>query len=120
MTRRLSFSKVENELLPKFRKMTNEAESTEDVKKFFVYCMQELFAQAFGGQLKLRFDEIELLPDEKQPFAFNERIRSREDFIELWQASDLPQIVTRFAELAVGHYKHLGKNPRKTEAKIRM
>jgi hypothetical protein len=50
----------------------------------------------------------------------NERIRSREDFIELWQASDLPQIVSRFAELAVGRYKHLGKNPRKTEAKIRM
>jgi hypothetical protein len=64
-----SFSRVENELLPKFRKMTNEAESTEDVKKFFVYCMQELFAQTFGGQLELRFDDIELLLDERQPFA---------------------------------------------------
>jgi len=120
MTRMESFSKVENELLPKFRKMTNEAESTEDVKKFFVYSMQELFAQAFAGQLNLRFEDIALSPDGEQPFVIDEQVRTRKDFIAMWQASDLSQIVTRFAELAVGHYKHLDKNPRKTEAKIRM
>ena len=120
MTKMQSFSKAENELLPKFRKMTNEAESTEDVKKFYVYCMQELFTHAFAGELELRFEDIGLLPEEEPPFFIDDRIRSREDFAEVWQASDLSQIVTRFAELAVGHYRHLVKNPQKTEAKIRM
>jgi len=120
MTKMRSFSKAENELLPKFRKMTNEAESTEDVKKFFTYSMQELFSHAFAGQLELRFEEIGLLPEKEPCFFISERVRSREDFAEVWQASDLSQIITRFAELAAGHYKHLEKNPKKTEAKIRM
>lgn len=120
MTRMQSFSKAENDLLPKFRKLTNEAESTEDVKKFFVYCMQELFTQAFAGRLELRFGDIELVPEGGRFFSIDKEILSREDFTETWQSSDLPQIVARFAELAIGRYKHLEKNPKKTEAKIRM
>ena len=115
-----SFSKIENGLQPKFRKMTNEAESTEDVKKFFVFCMQELFNLASIGQLELQFEDIELLPEGNPPFVFSKQVRSRQDFTRLWNDSDLSQIVLRFAELASNHYKHLTKNPKKTEAKIRM
>jgi hypothetical protein len=120
MTRMQSFSKKENELLPKFRKMINESESTEDVKKFFVYSMQDLFTQVFAGAIELRYEDISLLPEEVPSFAISARIRSREDFTEVWKASDLSQIVARFAGLAAGHYKRIAKNPPKTEAKIRM
>ena len=118
MTRQQSFTKAENELLPKFRKMTNEAESTVDVQKFFIYCMQELFSNASDGQLKLQFEDVELLPEREPPFMLSEKLRSREEFIEAWNASDLPQIVGRFADLALNRYKHLAKNPGKTEAKM--
>ena len=37
MARQLSFSKYEQELRPELRQNLNIAESTEDVKKFFVY-----------------------------------------------------------------------------------
>ena len=37
MTKQISFTKIENDLLPKFRKAIGAAESTEDVKKFFIY-----------------------------------------------------------------------------------
>ena len=120
MTQQQSFSKVENELQHKFRKMVNEAESTEDVKKFFIYCMQELFRRACVGQLELQFDDIGLRPEENPPFMISEHVRSREDFAQLWDTSDLPHIVSRFAELALNHYKHLAKNPEKTEMKMRM
>jgi len=119
MTRMQSFSKAENELLPKFRKMTNEAESTEDVKKFFVYCMQELFTHVSDGRLEPRFEDVGLLPEGEKLFFISESLRSREAFAEVWQESDLPQIVSRFAHLAVARYKHLETNPRKSEAKIR-
>jgi len=118
MTRQLSFTKMENELLPKFRKMTNEAESTVEVQKFFIYCMQELFSNAFDGQLELQFEDVELLPEREPPFVLSEKLKSREEFIEAWSASDLPQIVGRFADLALNRYKHLAKNPGKTEAKM--
>jgi hypothetical protein len=120
MTRQQSFTRAENDLLPKFRKMTNEAESTEEVKTFFAYCIQELFSHAFAGRLELRFEDVELLPDGEPPFMISKQVRSREDFVQVWDASDLPQIVSRFAEFALNHYKHLAKNREKTEAKIRM
>ena len=120
MTRMDSFTRVENELLPKFRNMINQSESTEDVKKFFVYCMQDLFAQVFEERLVVRFEEIALSPDKTPPFTLAASLQEHDEFVRLWQASDLSQIVTRFAELALGRYRHLEKNPRKTEAKIRM
>jgi len=119
MTQQRSFTKTENELLPKFRKMTNEAESTEDVKKFFAYCMQELIGQASDGRLALQFAEIELIPGAEPPYRFSEAVRAGEDFAQVWQTSDLGHIVQRFAELAVRRHRHLEKNPQKTEAKIR-
>ena len=120
MSQQKSFTKAENELLPKFRKMINEAESTEDVKKFFCYCIQELLDRAFIGQLVFNYDDIALDPKGEPPFLINEQIRSRDDFAEIWNSSDLPQIVDRFARMSLNHYKHLEKNPGKTEAKIRM
>jgi hypothetical protein len=120
MSRQLSFTKQENELLPKFRKMVNEAESTEDVRKFFVYCIQELCTQAFAGRVQVQFEDVGLLPEGQPPYAISEALRSSAPFAEVWQGSDLPQIIGRFAELAQRRYRHLAKNPEKTEAKIRM
>ena len=53
-------------------------------------------------------------------FFIAENIRSDVEFAKVWHNSDLPRIVGRFAELALHQYKHLAKNPAKTEAKIRM
>ncbi len=70
-----SFTHVENELMSKFRKKINEAESTEDVKKSFVYCMQELFRKVSDGALEIRPDDISLKPDDTS-FFIGENIRS--------------------------------------------
>jgi len=114
-----SFTHVENELISKFRKKINEAESTEDVKKSFVYCIQELFRKVTDGALEVRADDIYLKPADSS-FYIGENIRSHTEFVRIWNNSDLPRIVGRFAELAMNQHKHLAKNPAKTEAKIRM
>jgi hypothetical protein len=44
MTKQIFFSKYEQKVLPNFRQKINEAESTEDVKKFFIYTVKELLA----------------------------------------------------------------------------
>ena len=120
MTMQFSFSKVENELLPGFRKKLGAAESTEDVKKFYVYTIQDLFRQAFSGKLNLEYGDISLQPDQNQPFALIERVKERADFAVIWKNSDLSHVITRFTETAIHRYKHLEKNPAKTESKIRM
>ncbi len=120
MTRQRSFAKIEKQLLPKFRNNISTAESTEDVKKFFVYVMRDFFSQAFAGKLDLAYDDIKLQPEQDPPFVLSEQVLNREDFASEWNASDLPRVMASFAGLAANRYKHLAKNPEKTEAKIRM
>ncbi len=120
MTTKFSFSKIENGLLPWFRKKIGNAESTEDVKKFYVYTMQELFHQVFSGNLNLDYDDISLQPNQDQSFVLDKRIKERADFAATWKNSDLSHVIIRFTETAINRYKHLEKNPAKTEAKIRM
>jgi len=118
MTQQTSFTLVENQLLPKFRKNMTQARSTEDVKKMFAYCMQDLFREASDGALELRLEDIVLRP-ENDSYQIDEQIRALDAFTRVWKDTDLPRIVDRFTELCLHHYAHLAKNPEKTEAKIR-
>ena len=120
MTKQQSFTKIENKLLPEFRKRIGSAESTEDVKKFYVYTMQNLFNQVFSGKIDLEYEDVVLLPDQTPSFSLNKRIEGMKDFTSVWNSSDLPHIVSHFTDSALKHLKHLEKNPAKTESKIRM
>lgn len=120
MTRQQSFTRIENELLPRFRKQVSEAETTGEVQKFFRHCLRDLFAQASAGRVSAADEDISLLPEGEETFRIGDRVRAAPGFAEIWEASDLPQIVTRFAEAARNRFRHLAKNPEKTEAKIRM
>ncbi len=120
MTKQLSFTKIENELLPKFRKTIGSAESTEDVKKFYVYTIQELLNKVFAGTIKFDYNDISLTPDDNPSFSLNKQLYDMENFTTVWYASDLPHVVARFTESCVNHYHHLEKNRAKTESKIRM
>lgn len=120
MTHQISFTKVENELLPKFRTRIATAESTEDVKKFFAYSMQELFSRVFSGELEVEYGDVRLDPGGEPPFVISEEVRSEEAFTSTWNGSDLPQVIVRFARTALHRHNHLAGKPEKTEAKIRM
>jgi hypothetical protein len=120
MTERLSFTKYENECLPKFRQKINEAESTEDVKKFFVYTVRDLLRTIFEGKMQIHYEDVALKPHGKSQFAVSERLRSSKNFKSIWSASDLPQVIGRFAESATRRYRRLEKHREKTDAKIRM
>jgi hypothetical protein len=113
-----SFTHVENELLPKFRKRINEAESAKEVETSFGDSVQELFRKASVGMLEVASDDIHLKP-ETASFLLGEAIRSQDTFTALWDNSDLPRIVGRFAELAQHRHAHLAKKTEKTEAKIK-
>ncbi len=120
MSRQLSFTKFENELRPDFRHKMGSAESTEDVKKFFVYTVMKLMKKVFGEDFELEYDNVLFTPDTPPYFKLADQVAEREQFKSVWEKSDLPQVMKRFAESAANHYKYLAKNPDKTEAKIRM
>ncbi|MBB5348279.1 hypothetical protein JWG42_05100 [Desulfoprunum benzoelyticum] len=116
----VSYSRIENDILPKFRKQISEAESTEDLKNFFRYSVQELFRQIFAGKIEIGQEDVRLMPDNQPPFAISDQIQADEAFSSVWNNSDLSSIITRLSETATHRYLHLAKNLKKTEAKIRM
>jgi hypothetical protein len=120
MTERLSFTKYENECLPRFRQKINEAESTEDVKKFFVYTVKDLLESVFEGDMEIQYDDVSLKPSSKSQYAVSERLLSSKHFKSIWSRSDLPRMIARFAESAIRRCRRLEKHHEKTDAKIRM
>ncbi|HDS17329.1 MAG TPA: hypothetical protein ENN66_12145 [Proteobacteria bacterium] len=120
MSTQLSFTKFENELLPEFRNKINLVESEEDVKKFFVYTVQNLFTRVFSKKNNYSYADIALDPGTENGFVLGTTLTATTDFKALWENSDLPNIVGRLAKNAVKRCLHLEKHPEKTEAKIRM
>jgi len=118
MARQLSFSKYEQELRPELRQNLNIAESTEDVKKFFVYTIQKLFDRVLEGKEPFHYEDIQLAPMEQSGFIISDTVLGDPEFAAVWQDSDLSNIVKRIADAASNRHKHLQKNPAKTEAKI--
>ena len=118
MARQLSFSKYEQQLRPELRQNLNIAESTEDVKKFFVYTIQKLFGRVLEGKEAFQYEDIRLAPLEQSGFIISDKVLGDPEFAAVWQNSDLSNIVKRIADAASNRHKHLLKNPAKTEAKI--
>lgn len=120
MDQSVSYSRIENEILPKFRKQISEAESAEDLKNLFSYSIQELFRQIFAEKIDIGIEGVKLMPENQPPFEISQQIQAEEAFASVWNNSDLPNIMTRLSETASHRYLHLAKNLKKTEAKIRM
>lgn len=120
MSTQQSFTKIEKDILPKFRKDMNLSESTEDVKKFFTYSMQSLLSQALSENFAPNFEDIQLQPDQSPPFHLSDDLTGLDAFAAIWKDSDLEEILHRFAHIAKNRHDHLAKKPEKTEAKIRM
>lgn len=121
MTRMASFTKIENELTPKFRESMGLAESTADVQKFFVYSMLELLNGVLAGHSEtfdLYYEDIALAPGQPPGYVLSPRLTDHLPFAAELRDSDLPAILARFAEVAGNRYEYLRKKPAKTEAKI--
>jgi len=120
MSRQISFSKYGNKVLPHFRERISKAESTEDLKKFFVYTTRELLTGVFAGELQLNYEDVALAPKTPPHFILSDRLLADPRFAASWKDSDLANILGSLAGKAMKRYIHLEKNPAKSVAKIRM
>lgn len=120
MSKKLSFTKYESEVLPGYRKNINLAESSEDVKKFFVYAATKLLTMVYAEKFTFRYEDISLLLDGSPPYTLNSRLLENGEFTCIWFESDLPQLIDRLAVSAVNRCKRLEKHPEKQNSKIRM
>jgi hypothetical protein len=119
MALQFSFTKVENEVLPDFRKKLNLSESPEDVINCFFFASMEVLASIFLDKLDFDDEDITLILDREPHYKVSNRLFSSEDFMSIWNDSDLPRVLGRFAKSAVQRYKRLEKYSEKTDTKIR-
>ena len=117
MTKKLSFTKYERKILPDYRQKINNAESTEDVKNFFIYTVNALFFDVFTGEIIIDDEDIRLAPENNPPFLISPRLRAMPVFAGTWKNSDLSNVICRLAETAVNRNRRLEKHPEKTDSK---
>ena len=118
MTQQVSFSKYEQELRRRYRQRINSAESTEDVKKFFVRTVTNLFEKALGRKVEADHNDVRLDTRRKDGFVISKGVWTIPGFVPAWKTSDLPEIVKRMAEFAIKRHKRLEAHRDKTEAKM--
>ncbi len=119
MTKQLSFSKQEQELRPEFREMLDRAESVEDVKKFHFQIVRELLSRITDKEWDIAFPRDVNLDFEKgEGWVFSDQLLDQNGLRQLMDDSDLDNILDRLTEKAWNRYRHLEKNPEKTEKKI--
>ncbi|WP_428562695.1 MAG: hypothetical protein ACP59X_22060 [Solidesulfovibrio sp. DCME] len=121
MSRIASFTKLERQLVPKFRESMGLAESSADVQKFFVYSLLELVNGVLAGAgepFDVLYEDVVLTPQQPPGYALSPRLANHPPLAAALRESDLPAILARFAAVAGNRYTYLRKNPEKTESKI--
>ena len=118
MSKQISYSKIEQNVLPGFRQNINHAESTEEVRKIFGFAVRDLLLGAFRQEIDPSPDAVVLAPNAGSGFTLSADLQNNELFMTAWRESDLPHIIGRLAETAGNHFRHLAKNPGRTELKI--
>jgi hypothetical protein len=118
MTDMMSLRKYEHQVLPQLRNQLNQAESVEDVKKFFVGIVQEFLNLATDGDVTAEYEDISLLPEQDPSYALAPQLADS-TAIKALADSDLNAILAHLSEQAANRYKHLAKNNTKTNLKIK-
>ncbi len=120
MSAKRSFTGVEKKLVHDFRNRMNNAENIVEVSNHFAYIVSKLLLEIFDGKdINISQNDVKFDPDEKCHHIVSNNLMNNDDFKQVWENSDLPDIITRFAKSAHKHYKHLAKHEEKTEKKIR-
>jgi len=114
----ISLSKYEKQVLPKFRDQLNQAESEEDVKKFFVETVERLLALATKDGVDPQYNDIRLVPGSPPYYQLNPDLLNSQSMKALAN-SDLQPILHRIAQPAANRYRHVAKHPEKTNSKIK-
>lgn len=118
MANKTSFSGIERELAHQFREQINTAEDVNAVMDIFARTAKDLLNRAFGDvgttALDIRFD-----PSSEKHFKMSEKILNEKKYQDLWEESDIGDIIARFADSSNHRYIHLAKHPERTNLKIR-
>ncbi len=118
MKGQISFSAIGNELIHELRDRLNNSEDITDVRNNFSYTVISLLSQAFEN-IEIDADDVNFTPEKENRYSISDRLMNIKEFKEIWQHSDLSNVINKFADSSYHRYLHTNKHQEKTNKKIR-
>lgn len=116
----ISFVSISNDLLHQLRDRINNSEDKTDLRNSFAYTTREFLERVFeNSKLPINDESFRFDPKAKDYFVINRKLKNNSEFKFMWENSDLPNLIGKFALSTFNRYKHLNKHPEKTNLKIR-
>jgi len=122
MEGKVSFSVLEKEFAHVFRSGINCSEDKVDLGNHFSKTMKTLLQKVFEHEhIPVDVDDADITfdPGARHYYALSGRLRRLGSFKGLWEGSDLPSVIERFADSTHKKYLHMDKHREKTRFKIR-
>lgn len=116
MSTMYSYSSIERDILPEFKMKLSKSEDGNDVKNLFSQTIYNMLKKVFEDNKALNVNDVKFEPELEHYFSItNPDIMSH----EVYEKSDLKNIIMRFANTSYDRYVHLKKHNEKTNLKIR-
>jgi hypothetical protein len=118
----VSFAPLEKELLHEMRNSINNVEDTIDLENRFSTIMKHLLEKACEKQhvpIDVDNDDIMFNPEAGNYYIISKKLKKMAGFSDLWDSSDLKNVIGRFAGSAYRKYLHLHRHREKARFKIR-
>lgn len=120
MTQQISFSRKEREFMHLLRDRISRSEDSVDLENMFSFTVCGFLSEILKNRkLKTSIEDVMLCADAGPHFRISNTLRNSKEFMHIWRNSDLPDILTKFADTAYHRYMHLAGHPEKTVKKIR-
>lgn len=120
MKKQISFSQIGNELIHELRNNINNSEGPVDIANHFSYSACKLLKSVFSDDsLQINQESVIFNPQAKNYFTLDGVLLQNSSFAEIWQNSDLSNVIEKFAESSYHRYVHHNKHQEKTNKKIR-
>jgi hypothetical protein len=122
MTGTISFASLEKEMMHEMRNCIKKVEDTIDLENRFSSIMKHLLEKACERQhlpIDVNMDDVMFNPEAGNYYMVSKKLKKIAEFSELWDTSDLKNVIDRFAGCAYREYLHLHRHPEKARFKIR-
>ncbi len=122
MEEKVSFSVLEKEFMHVLRSGINNSEDKIDLENHFSNTMKIFLQRIFEHEhIPADVDDFDVTfdPGARDYFTISGKLRQMGWFKGLWEGSDLPSVIGRFADSTHKKYLHLDKHREKTRFKIR-
>lgn len=119
MNKQMSFTALENTFRHELRDKLAKSDDAADLEQQFAFVVAGFLRKVFEDRMEIAPEDVRFAPDAPPYYALSPRLLETAVFLETRDASDLPNILERFAQKAYNDHVHLRRRDAQSEQKIR-